>query len=180
MPFGAWTAIRRYYEVNADLSSVLDLSYFVGTVGRLMPVHEGPGSGLSQPSMVTLAALGGSLSEADTSKSVAMGSYRAISNEIAITLSIAITLALDEAKSLPGAANLSHVVASLPRRIDDIVLVDEQSADGTVAVARRPRPEVRVVMQAGRGKEYALLAGSAACQTAARMGVASAARAELT
>jgi hypothetical protein len=131
-----------------------------------MPVYEGPGAGLSQPSMVMLAALGGSVSQADTSKSVAMGAYRTISNRIAITLSISVaTLALDESKNLPEAANLPHMFTSLPHCIDEIVLVDGQSTDGTVAIARRPHPEVKVVMQAGHGKEYALLAGSAACQT---------------
>ena len=61
------------------------------------------------------------------------------------------------------AENLPHVFATLPHWIDEIVLVDGNSADDTVAVARRLRPNVRVVTQTGKGKGNALAAGFAAC-----------------
>ncbi|WP_229069504.1 glycosyltransferase family 2 protein [Actinoplanes sp. DH11] len=63
--------------------------------------------------------------------------------------------ALNEARNLP------HVFARLPE-VDEIVLVDGGSTDDTVAVARRLRPDIRVVRQNRRGKGNALACGFAA------------------
>ncbi|GGO79520.1 glycosyltransferase family 2 protein [Nonomuraea cavernae] len=60
------------------------------------------------------------------------------------------------------ADNLPHVFATLPHWIDEVVLVDGNSSDDTVAVARRLRPGLRVVAQSGRGKGNALIEGFAA------------------
>ncbi|MEV0594421.1 glycosyltransferase family 2 protein [Nonomuraea cavernae] len=60
------------------------------------------------------------------------------------------------------ADNLPHVFATLPHWIDEVVLVDGNSSDDTVAVARRLRPGLRVVVQSGRGKGNALIEGFAA------------------
>lgn len=59
--------------------------------------------------------------------------------------------------------NLPYVFAALPRGLHEVVVVDGQSTDDTVAVARRLRPDVRIVMQPGRGKGNAMAAGFAAC-----------------
>jgi glycosyltransferase involved in cell wall biosynthesis len=59
--------------------------------------------------------------------------------------------------------NLPHVFARLPQGLHEVILVDGHSTDETVAVARRLRPDVRVVVQPGRGKGDALAAGFAAC-----------------
>jgi glycosyltransferase involved in cell wall biosynthesis len=59
--------------------------------------------------------------------------------------------------------NLPHVFARLPRGLHEVIVVDGHSTDDTVAVSRRLRPDVRVVMQPGRGKGNALAAGFAAC-----------------
>ncbi|MBE1562728.1 glycosyltransferase family 2 protein [Nonomuraea africana] len=61
------------------------------------------------------------------------------------------------------AENLPHVFATIPQWIDEIVLVDGNSVDDTVAVARRLRPNIKIVTQTGRGKGDALAAGFAAC-----------------
>jgi glycosyltransferase involved in cell wall biosynthesis len=61
------------------------------------------------------------------------------------------------------ASNLPHVFASLPQWVDQIVLVDGHSVDGTAEVASRLRPDITIVSQQGRGKGDALLAGFAAC-----------------
>ncbi len=61
------------------------------------------------------------------------------------------------------AENLPHVFATLPRWVDEVVLVDGNSTDDTVAVARRLRPGLRVVSQRGKGKGNALAEGFAAC-----------------
>jgi hypothetical protein len=65
---------------------------------------------------------------------------------------------LNEAKNIP------HVFARLPSDVYEIVLVDGNSADGTVEVARELYPEVRIVGQPGRGKGDALAAGFAAAR----------------
>ncbi|MFI6321486.1 glycosyltransferase family 2 protein [Nonomuraea sp. NPDC050556] len=60
------------------------------------------------------------------------------------------------------AANLPHVFATLPTWVDEVILVDGNSTDDTVAVAKRLRPDLRVVVQTRRGKGNALTEGFAA------------------
>jgi len=67
----------------------------------------------------------------------------------------AVIPAMNEAENLP------HVFARLPKIIDEVILVDGHSKDDTVAVARRLRPDVRVVTQTHRGKGNALACGFA-------------------
>jgi glycosyltransferase involved in cell wall biosynthesis len=65
--------------------------------------------------------------------------------------------------TLNEAENLPHVFACLPPGLHEVIVVDGHSTDGTVEVARRLRPDVRVVMQTGRGKGNALAEGFAVC-----------------
>ena len=58
--------------------------------------------------------------------------------------------------TLDEAANLPHVLARIPEIVDEVVLVDGHSKDGTIDVARTIRPDVRVVLQNGRGKGNAV------------------------
>ncbi|MDX6720723.1 MAG: hypothetical protein QOJ63_2977 [Solirubrobacteraceae bacterium] len=60
------------------------------------------------------------------------------------------------------AANLPHVFARIPSCVTEIVLVDGNSSDDTIGVARALRPDVRVVLQNRRGKGNALACGFAA------------------
>jgi amino acid adenylation domain-containing protein len=57
------------------------------------------------------------------------------------------------------AVNLPHVLSRIPALVDEVVLVDGGSTDGTVAVARELRPGIRVVAQEGAGKGDALRQG---------------------
>jgi glycosyltransferase involved in cell wall biosynthesis len=66
--------------------------------------------------------------------------------------------------TLNEARNLPHVFASLPTSLHEVIVVDGHSVDETIAVARRLRPDVRVVLQSARGKGDALAAGFAACR----------------
>ncbi len=57
------------------------------------------------------------------------------------------------------AANLPAVFDALPDGIDELLVVDGWSTDGTVDVARRLRPDVRIIHQTRRGKGNALACG---------------------
>lgn len=63
--------------------------------------------------------------------------------------------------TLNEARNLPHVLARLPLDVHQIIVVDGHSADDTLAVARQLRPDVRIVMQTGKGKGNALACGFA-------------------
>ena len=59
------------------------------------------------------------------------------------------------------ADNLGFILPLLPSLVDEVILVDGRSTDGTVEVARRLYPDVRVVSQTGEGKGNALTRGFA-------------------
>jgi glycosyltransferase involved in cell wall biosynthesis len=58
--------------------------------------------------------------------------------------------------------NLAHVLPKIQEWIYEVVLVDGYSSDQTINVARELYPDIRVVMQEGRGKGAALRTGFAA------------------
>jgi glycosyltransferase involved in cell wall biosynthesis len=64
--------------------------------------------------------------------------------------------------TLNEARNLPHVFTDLPVGLHEIIIVDGYSRDDTLAVARRLRPDARIVMQTRRGKGNALACGFAA------------------
>ncbi len=71
------------------------------------------------------------------------------------TVSVVIA-ALNEAENLP------HVLPRIPEWVHEVLLVDGNSTDDTVAVACQVRPSIRIVMQQGRGKGAAIRTGFAA------------------
>jgi glycosyltransferase involved in cell wall biosynthesis len=64
--------------------------------------------------------------------------------------------------TLNEAMNLPWVLAKVPRFVDEVVLVDGRSTDGTIDVARAHYPEIVVVDEQRHGKGAALRAGFAA------------------
>lgn len=60
------------------------------------------------------------------------------------------------------ARNLPHVFAQLPAGLHEVILVDGNSSDDTIAVARQLRSDVIVVEQTRKGKGNALACGFAA------------------
>ncbi|MEV4683921.1 glycosyltransferase family 2 protein [Streptomyces kurssanovii] len=84
--------------------------------------------------------------------------YRPISSHLAITPPVSVVIpAMNEAENLP------YVFKTLPDWIHEVVLVDGNSTDRTVEVARDLWPGVTVVQQLGKGKGDALISGFAAC-----------------
>jgi glycosyltransferase involved in cell wall biosynthesis len=61
--------------------------------------------------------------------------------------------------ALNEARNIAEVMPRLPSGIDQVILVDGGSTDGTVDVARRLRPDITIVQQTRRGKGNALACG---------------------
>ncbi|MFJ7902495.1 glycosyltransferase family 2 protein [Streptomyces sp. NPDC096198] len=86
------------------------------------------------------------------------GKYRPISSHLAIAPPVSVVIpAMNEAENLP------YVFKTLPDWIHEVVLVDGNSTDDTVEVARDLRPGVKVVGQRGKGKGDALITGFGAC-----------------
>jgi hypothetical protein len=64
--------------------------------------------------------------------------------------------AMNEAK------NIGHVLEQLPEDLHEVILVDGNSEDNTIEAARAARPDIRVLVQSGRGKGDAFRTGFAA------------------
>ena len=91
---------------------------------------------------------------APAAKPMSSGTYQPVSEVFALSATVSVVIpTLNEAENLP------HVFAAVPSWVTEVVVVDGRSTDDTVAVAQRLRPDVKIVMQGGRGKGDALLAG---------------------
>lgn len=94
----------------------------------------------------------------DIANALVPGQYRPVSSHLAIAPPVSVVIpAVNEAENLP------YVFKSLPEWIHEVVLVDGNSTDSTVEVARALRPDVKVVQQLGKGKGDALITGFKAC-----------------
>jgi hypothetical protein len=60
------------------------------------------------------------------------------------------------------ANNIGHVLKQLPEGLHEVILVDGNSEDDTIEAARQACPEIRVLVQSGRGKGDAFRTGFAA------------------
>jgi glycosyltransferase involved in cell wall biosynthesis len=84
--------------------------------------------------------------------------YRPATPAFALAATVGVVIpAKNEARNLPT------VFGSLPAWINEVVLIDGQSVDDTVAVAKECYPDIKIVRQLGAGKGDALRAGFAAC-----------------
>ena len=61
------------------------------------------------------------------------------------------------------ADNLPYVLPRIPDDVHEVILVDGESVDETIAIACQLWPDIRIVAQLGRGKGAALSTGFAAC-----------------
>ena len=57
------------------------------------------------------------------------------------------------------AANLPYVLPCIPAIVDEVILVDGHSTDGSIEVAQQLLPSIRVIEQRGKGKGDAVRAG---------------------
>jgi len=57
------------------------------------------------------------------------------------------------------AANLPYVLPCIPAIVDEVILVDGRSTDGTIEVAQQLLPSICVIEQRGKGKGDAIRAG---------------------
>jgi glycosyltransferase involved in cell wall biosynthesis len=58
-------------------------------------------------------------------------------------------------------SNLPHVLPKIPAWVSEVLVVDGHSTDKTVEVARKIRPDIRILAQPGQGKGDALKYGIA-------------------
>ena len=64
--------------------------------------------------------------------------------------------------TLNEARNLPHVLPRIPAWVNEVIIVDGRSTDDTVEVAKKLRPDVKIVLETRAGKGAALKAGFAA------------------
>lgn len=62
------------------------------------------------------------------------------------------------------AENLGYVLPRIPAWVDEVLLVDGHSSDGTTEVAKQLRPDILVLLQPGKGKGLAIRHGVAQAQ----------------
>lgn len=60
------------------------------------------------------------------------------------------------------APNLQYVLPRMPSIVSEVILVDGNSSDNSVALAQQLLPDIRIIKQTGQGKGDALKAGFAA------------------
>ncbi|MBI5566630.1 MAG: glycosyltransferase family 2 protein [Chloroflexi bacterium] len=83
---------------------------------------------------------------------------RTLPSDYVPTVSVVIP-ALNEAENLP------HVLPYIPTWVDEVLLVDGQSTDGTDEIARQLLPDICIVKQEGQGKGAALRSGFKAARS---------------
>lgn len=66
--------------------------------------------------------------------------------------------------TLNEAQNLHYVLPFIPSLVSEVILVDGNSVDNTVATAKQLLPTVKIIQQTGKGKGNALRAGFNACK----------------
>jgi glycosyltransferase involved in cell wall biosynthesis len=104
-------------------------------------------------SVIQLSAQSGKkLTDRQSLVAVSSQARAASSGEVTVSLIIP---TLNEAK------NLDHVLPAIPELVDEVVVVDGGSTDGTLDVVRELRPDAVIVLEPRPGKGMALEAGFA-------------------
>jgi len=103
-------------------------------------------------SVIQLSA-GSDNNEKERQPLVAVPAARARTEQVTVSLII---------PTLNEAQNLGHVLPTLPDMVDELVIVDGGSTDGTLEVIRQLRPDAKIIEEPRKGKGLALQAGFAA------------------
>jgi hypothetical protein len=142
---------------HADDESLLDLVRAFKSIGvpvsmlpRPLDLLEAPAANPSQVGGVPLIEVEALAARHTTPYT---GPDRRASRKTKISV---VVPAMNEAK------NIGHVLRELPEGLHEVILVDGNSQDETIAAARQAYPEIRVLSQSGRGKGDAFRTGFAA------------------
>jgi hypothetical protein len=142
---------------HADDESLLDLVRAFKSIGvpvsmlpRPLDLLEAPAANPSQVGGVPLIDVE---ALATRHSSPYTGPDRRASRKTKVSV---VVPAMNEAK------NIGHVLQQLPEGLHEVILVDGNSEDDTIEAARSACPEIRVLVQSGRGKGDAFRTGFAA------------------
>ncbi|MEP7378178.1 MAG: glycosyltransferase family 2 protein [Chloroflexota bacterium] len=114
-----------------------------GTIVLRLPARSG------WAATASFAGVGGAASQVDSDIGIGRAQLRKVVVSVVIP-------ALNEAQNLP------YVLPRIPADVGEVILVDGESDDDTIQVARNLMPSIRIVHQQGRGKGAALRCGFAA------------------
>ena len=95
-------------------------------------------------------------SDAETAPATPLGGERFVRTRWPRPTHVRVSLVVP---ALNEAQNIGWVLERVPAVVDEVILVDGNSTDDTIAVSRRIRPNIRVIGQDRPGKGAALRAG---------------------
>ncbi len=142
---------------HADDESLLDLVRAFKSIGVPVSLLPRPLDLLEAPSATPSRIGGVPLIEVEELASRDAVPYTGPDRRASRKTEVSVVVpAMNEAK------NIGHVLAQLPEGLHEVILVDGNSEDNTIEAARAAYPDIRVLVQSGRGKGDAFRTGFAA------------------
>jgi hypothetical protein len=142
---------------HADDESLLDLVRAFKSIGVPVSLLPRPLDLLEAPSATPSKVGGVPLIEVEALAARRAVPYAGPDRRSTRTTKVSVVVpAMNEAK------NIGHVLKQLPEGLHEVILVDGNSEDDTIEAARQAWPEIRVLVQSGRGKGDAFRTGFAA------------------
>ncbi len=141
---------------HADDESLLDLVRAFKSIGVPVSLLPRPLDLLEAPATTPSKVGGVSLIEVEALAARRAVPYAGPDRRNRKTKVSVVVPAMNEAK------NIGHVLKQLPEGLHEVILVDGNSEDDTIEAAREAWPEIRVLVQSGRGKGDAFRTGFAA------------------
>lgn len=142
---------------DADDESLLDLVRAFKSIGVPVSLLPRPLDLLEAPSATPSQVGGVPLIEVEALAARHSTPYSGPDRRSTRTTKVSVVVpAMNEEK------NISLVLKQLPENLHEVILVDGNSEDDTIEAARAAYPEIRVLVQSGRGKGDALRTGFAA------------------
>ena len=142
---------------HADDDSLLDLVRAFKSIGVPVSLLPRPLDLLEAPSAMPSRVGGVPLIEVEELASRDAVPYKGPDRRAIRKTKVSVVVpAMNEAK------NIGHVLEQLPEGMHEVILVDGNSEDNTIEAARAACPDIRVLVQSGRGKGDAFRTGFAA------------------